>query len=236
MKLIYLEFDTRVYSIGENNQVDKSKYKDYIVRLTFDKLDSINIDENLQVCTSETIRGKNKTFNAYLKPKAFSISGQFSDRQSTNVEIIEQQTDEETEEMKNLLTINTLTGRDKSKRLNDLFESLVEDTRLINLKLFYGNYENYVINDFSLSYTDNSVITVELKLQEILIRDLNQFDLLSYQVTEILNKNNFLKMQYIIDNLTTIKYSDYYIKEGVIKNKDIEDYLDTYSQGGHYGE
>lgn len=159
MKLVYLDLD----------------FNDYIVRITFDKLDSIDIEDSLQVCTSETIRGKNKTFNAYPKPTAITISGKFSDIKSNNIEIIKLNTTADSKVVEELIGINNLIGKNKSSRLNALFESMIEDTRLLNVKMFYDTYENYVITSFNLNYSNNNTINVTLNLQEMLFRDLNNY-------------------------------------------------------------
>lgn len=170
MKLAYLNFDY----LGSN------------VYLTFDKLESLTLDENLQVCTSETIRGKNKTFNAYLKPKTISITGEFDDFHSliNNVKLpasvfgdIENEEDAEEKNKKReaILTwyrnLNNLSGRAKSDTLNKLFTSMVNETILINIATFFKIYEDFVLINFNLSYTSNSTIKVELSFKEMLLRE-----------------------------------------------------------------
>lgn len=178
MKLAYLEFNFRYYP------PESDDYTDYTFRLSFDKLENMTIDENLQVCTAETIRGRNKTFNAYLKPKNITLSGQFGDYQTTNIELISEKKDVDGS-VKDILKINSLTGKDKSNYLNRLFTSMVNETRLVNVKTFYAVYENYIINNFNLTYIDNRVISVELTLQEMLLRNLQQSEYeVPYQLVE----------------------------------------------------
>lgn len=177
MKLVYLDLD----------------FNEYIVRITFDKLDSIDIEDSLQVCTSETIRGKNKTFNAYPKPTAITINGKFSDIKSNNIEIIKLNTTADSKVVEELIGINNLIGKNKSSRLNALFESMIEDTRLLNVKMFYDTYENYVITSFNLNYSNNNTINVTLNLQEMLFRDLNTYTDIEvpYKIQEQLDSYKF---------------------------------------------
>lgn len=187
MKLVYLDLD----------------FNDYIVRITFDKLDSVDIEDSLQVCTSETIRGKNKTFNAYPKPTTISISGKFSDIKSSNIEIIKTKNTENSKDVEEIVGINNLIGKNKSSRLNALFESMVEDTRLLNVKMFYDTYENYIISSFNLNYTNNNTINVTLNLQEMLFRDLNNYTDIEvpYKIQEQLDAFTF---ENIIDGVITV--------------------------------
>lgn len=249
MDLVYLEFETRYYW-----DALKTNYSDLLVDVKFDKISSVNLDENLQVCTSETIRGKNKTFNAYLKPKIITISASFSDRQTTNIHISGTKTttglvprtikllwwDWETyvfeTTTENISRINKLTGQDKSKRLEELFNSMVEDSKLVNIKTFYGDYENYVLTGFNLTYSSASVIEVDLTFQEILLREASTIIENLYKVTEEVSEEEYLKTQYLI---AVIK--DNYIGNSTswykyIKRENIDEYIDTYSQGGHYGQ
>ncbi len=258
-KLVYLTFYVEGEASGGDLNVGVGSYKTKVgeyfnkyaifATLTFDKLDSINIEENLNVCTTETIRGKNKTFNAFLEPKSITINAKFDDHQSTNIELKGEYRGKylrTTDVLKNeevdiainenynegIDTINRVIGKEKSKKLEELFNSLVEETKLIDVKMFYKTYENYVLTGFNLSYDNNSVITVELTLQEVLLRHLQegrQEQESLYTMVNELSEYESKKYQYILDNLNGFKY---YLPSEIEKAIGTAEY--TYSQGGHY--
>lgn len=226
MKLFYLELD----------------FNEYTIYLTFDRFESMTIDENLQVCTSETVRGKNKTFNAYVKPKNITLSGKFNDIVGTNLELryIEKVAKSNSINphkkyyvWEEVSKINTLAGKDKASKLNHLFESLIEDTRLLNVKTFYKTYENFVLTGFDLVYTNNNTISVTLNLQEMLLEGLNEYNVetLTYAMIEEANRkayeqtiSNIKKIvSKVIDFLFNL--SDYVFKKSTDEVKD---------QGGTY--
>ena len=101
-------------------------YNEYTINVYFDKLDSLKIKKSLQVCTSETIRGKNKTFNAYLKPTTITLSGKFSDKVSTNVEVVYKEdiysSNGLLDKTLDIQKINTYVGKNKSNILFSLFD------------------------------------------------------------------------------------------------------------------
>lgn len=226
-KLCSLVFDFRTYKEYENDEgniiVDTSEYTSNKIELTFDKLDSISIDENLQVCVAETIRGKNKTFNAYLQPKEFSISGSFSDRVTTDINY-----DPPVE------NADWLIGKKKSEYLNRLFTSLVESTILVNVNTFFKTYENCVITSFNLVYSDSSTIEVELNLKEVLLRDLTSYEKeenVTFSMLEKLTKDMILQYygttegEFVLKNLEKLKETDTETYNKIIT---------TAIQGGHY--
>ena len=222
MKLVYLELD----------------FNDYLINLTFDKLDSMAIDETLNVCTTETVRGKNKTFNAYLKPIGFTISGKFSDHVSNNIEIVRRDKTivGDTYVYHDVTVINSLVGKDKSAKLNDLFDSMIEDTRLLNIKTFYKTYDNYIINNFNLVYLNNNTISVDLTLQEVLLRDLNEYTSIPvpYQLIEKIKREQVIAVvEKVVDIVASLvdTVANFF---GSLKKSFIRASEETESQGGHY--
>lgn len=210
MDLVHLEFNpfkTRQnvnYNTGVVGEEDINIDTDVetTVKLKFDKLDSINLDENLNVCTIETIRGKNKTFNAYLKPIEISIKGEFSSYVSTNMEIKSEYGLDN--HLNGIVEIDRLVGKDKFDKLNKWFSSAVESTLLINVVTFYKSYTDYVITNFNLTYSSNSTITVELTLQQILLRELQSYkeSLVPYHLTEEVSREEALKLAYFISKIS----------------------------------
>lgn len=100
--------------------------------------------------------------------------------------------------------------------------------------LFYGNYENFVVNNFTINYTDSSTINIELNLQEILLRDLQNFEDIDipYQMIEELSEEDKIKMEYALSKIYYRLSSGY--SSSVISKEELEEYYNTYSQGGHY--
>lgn len=214
MELVYLKTDiTSIVGfplkdeegnpIKDENGQDKQDFIEstYEFKLKFDKLDSLTIDENLQVCTSETIRGRNKTFNAYKKPSNITISGKFSDLQTTNVEITGNFPDEDQSGYIVATKINPAVGKKKSDYLNKLFTLMTDNSLLVNVCTFYKTYEDYIITGFNLNYSSNSTINVELTLQEVLFRDLGKTSGLSYKIVKELNDQEAEKMNNLLELL-----------------------------------
>ena len=213
MRLAYIEFNAMnvpVYEliVPQNRPAyytDKIiGYDSYNVALTFDKIENLTIDENLQVCTSETIRGKNKTFNAFLKPKSITLSGKFSDFQSTKVFVTGKMFNEDTYTYKPSDEDVIPKGENKSSQLNSILTELVDNTRLVTVITFYARYENFVITNFSLTYESNNVINVELTLQEILLKDLNAYQDQgqdTYALLEEISKEEAEQRQEVINRI-----------------------------------
>lgn len=132
-------------------------YNDKIVKIYFDKLDPVKVNTSISVCKISTLRGKDKTFGTYRKAKTISITGSFSTRLENNI-VVEGSS-------------YKISGEDKIKTLVELFNSFIQDTRLFNIITFYREYKNYVITKFSVIYSDNAVIKIELSLQEVLFRE-----------------------------------------------------------------
>lgn len=132
-------------------------FNNKIVKIYFDKLDPVKVNTGISVCKISTLRGRDKTFGTYRKAKTITISGAFSTRLDNNI-IIGGGT-------------YKLTGEDKIKTLVELFNSFIQDTRLFNVVTFYKEYKNFTITKFGVVYSDNSVIKVDLSLQEVLFRE-----------------------------------------------------------------
>ena len=80
------------------------------IKMSLDKIDSIDINLNLVVCSFDSIRGRNKTDHAYKEQTEISISGAFSERTADKLS---------SEFFK--------YGKDKLKNIQDLFLSFLND-------------------------------------------------------------------------------------------------------------
>lgn len=134
-----------------------TNYNNKIVKIVFDKLNPTKVTSNTAVNTISVLRGRDKTFGTYRKPKTISISGSFSDRLDKNIYIDD--------------SPRTIKSDDKIKTLVNLFNSFIEDTRLFNIITFYKEYKNYTLTKFSVVYSYNSTIDVTLDFQEVMFRE-----------------------------------------------------------------
>lgn len=221
MNLVSLEFDldiikSSIDSSGLKNSIIENSYT---ITLNFDKINSISIKEDLQVCTADTIRGKNKTFNAYMQPKVITISGEFSDIKPLNVKIVNNLKESnlieelDLQEVSELNNKSNLIGNNKSDWLTRLFNSMIDSTRLLSIKMFYKKYENYVISNFNLKYSYNNTIQVDLDLKEVLLNNLNTYEkeLIPYSEIEKINEEQWVVLNNLINSLLSTTSTSSYI-------------------------
>lgn len=121
----------------------------------FDLINKVSVDMNLTVCTSDTIRGRNKTDHAYPEQTKITISGAFGERAQ---EVL-------SKEFFNF-------GKYKLKNVQDLFLSFIKDTRLFYIYTRFKTYKNYVLTGCSFSYSDSaSSVSVDFTFVEALFRN-----------------------------------------------------------------
>lgn len=134
------------------------------IKFAFDKIDKVDIDISLQVCTSDTVRGKNKTDHAYRKQNTISMSGTFSERT-----------------LDDLNSTFFKFGTNKLKNVQELFLSFLNDSRLFYVYTRVKTYKNYVLKSCSFSLSSSvSSVEVTLGFVEVMLRNNEGLYLESY--------------------------------------------------------
>lgn len=125
------------------------------IEFTFDHISKVGVDINLTVCSTDTVRGRNKTDHAYRTQNAISISGSFSERavDEINAKFFRY-------------------GKNKLKNIQDLFLSFLNDGRLFYVYTRFKTYKNYALKGASFSYSESvSGMKVELSFVEVMFRN-----------------------------------------------------------------
>ena len=125
------------------------------LKFNLDKIDKVDIDINLTVCSSDTVRGRNKTDHAYREQNIITISGSFSERT-----------------VEDISSTFFKFGKNKLKNIQELFLSFLNDGRLFYIYTRVKTYKNYVLKNCSFSYTDSvSSIKADFTFVEIMLRN-----------------------------------------------------------------
>jgi hypothetical protein len=125
------------------------------IKFAFDKIDKVNVDISLTVCSSDTVRGRNKTDHAYRNQNTISMSGFFSERTVDQIN-----------------STFFKFGTNKLKNLQELFLSFLKDGRLFYVCTRFKTYKNYVLKGCSFSYSNSvSSIKVDLTFVEVMFRN-----------------------------------------------------------------
>jgi hypothetical protein len=125
------------------------------IEFTLDHISKVGVDINLTVCSTDTVRGRNKTDHAYRNQNVISISGSFSER-----------------------TVDEINsrffryGKNKLKNIQDLFLCFLKDGRLFYVYTRFKTYKNYVLKGASFSYSESvSGMKVDLSFVEVMFRN-----------------------------------------------------------------
>lgn len=125
------------------------------IKFYFDKIDKVSVDLSLTVCSSDTIRGKNKTDHAYRNQNIVNISGSFSERVTKEI----------SEEFFKY-------GSNKLKNIQDLFSSFLNDGRLFYIYTRLKTYKNYVLKGFSVTHNSSvSSMDVSMTFVEVMLKN-----------------------------------------------------------------
>lgn len=125
------------------------------LKFSLDKINKLTVDINLTVCSSDTIRGKNKTDHAYRNQNVISLSGSFSERTVDQIN-------------KDFFRY----GKNKLKNIQELFLSFLNDGRLFYIYSRFKTYKNYVLKSCSFSYSNSvSGMEVDFVFVEVMLRN-----------------------------------------------------------------
>lgn len=125
------------------------------LKFPFDLIKKVSVSIDLTVCTSDTIRGRNKTDHSYRNQNKITISGSFGER---------------AKEMLGKEFFNY--GQFKIKNIQELFTSFVKDIRLFYIYTRFKTYKNYALTGSSFTYASSaSGIDVELTFVEVMFRN-----------------------------------------------------------------